>query len=1296
MEVGILSFWLLPSVMRLRFLPGWILCLLFLLLPLKPLPAQSSNPLRKLPKEFLKGIAAADFQKTSALEYLPFTALELPRDHLAAGLSRPRLIRSTDIHRARAQLYREPYMQWHRLLISQVERFTNGSARLPEPIVRRAEEIKTLAYLYHLEEDDLYRDAAIELLRQVPEPPVIINLEGGRNTSGWGDFLQSAQALVPICVAVDLLYEDLDPDLLMQLRTRISGVAAQLHNSLIYTTGNNHMTVIAVALLATAMIEDNPEMFSALTRQDLWQQGWYSLSQGLGLIAPDGGYAESVYYGHFIMSYLSPFSLYLENVTGARLFQHPVLQRHINWLIAHDKGSGRYSGFDDAFQRDFLILPPIIRQSSQQRNWTAYWQSLPELQGPQRNLVEAFTAFEFRPEWRESDEDPVQFFVESGDVVFRDRQLNPNFHATFLSEREEWFAARHEHVDPFSFEISAFGEDFIVDAGYGRGTDDVNRAFYLSPEAGNGILVDGYGLYRNPIWGDPISSEMTYFQRTPRAAMATLRHDIADVRLQRKLYFIDNQYLLMIDAFRGNEAHVIGLNMNFRGRLLRQNADRLQLQQGAAVLDVLTLGSVSNVRLRENSALFTIPRGVSEVRSLQLEQESAKEGVFLTAFFPGQDAASAAITPQAVSGQGAVYSFNREDGREVEIAVNRDIGMSSGRWRSDAQALWVEYQQGADLSGLLLINATYFHDAEISIEFDLPATIFLERDDLGWYGQLEADPGQHRQLRLLGVDDIPFRLNRQVISSDVRTADGKRLIKLLGGGDIQIGAVRAPKAILRHHPEADMLQWLGQQADSRRSYQFASEYQRQIVRNQITRRTFNGFLNGMSHISEQFFGDDNLMRNAVFIASGLLEASYDRNAASTFIPRIPHRYQFGMQAGDARLAIREDGTFSSSGIDLRRLDVTASLPDHRRVSYRLGRWYEGHQSHEFQLLTATNAGGYFKTSRNSQFRQSALGVDVRVGALHFQPGYHWRDGGGDNFAYLNWQLHRWRGSIFSTVADGDRETRQELSAFGRDWQLFLAGEQRTRRNYQNYVADAGKRFGESWRFLAGSRIAREGDWRWQHAYTELSKLGKRIYFRGRLERNLGNWREFLYASFRSASQRLVAFADLSGFRFKRRNQLEAYWLRRLGGRRQMQHRIRYRYGIDQGRFLNTVSHQLRLPLAAHLNWQPVFQYQLPADEFLLWWGSGLTFGERQNTWIQFIHNRGAGKSRVNYEVATELFSTTKSRGLHLWCLLEHEGKRLQQAEFRLQPLGAWYQPGIYYAYSRNGDRRLEGHLVLRW
>ena len=319
-------------------------------------PPPAARPsVRRLPAALLRGIAAANYQIPGINEYVPLTALEMTVPLLPPGRGRPRLLSASQLQTVAARRRLPPYDDWYRRLHEGAEPYLRPVNQRPGGrLAQYAEQIKALAFLYHVEADQRYRDAALSLLSQLPEPPEIINLEGGAINRGWGDFLLSAEAMIPVLVAADLLYEEMSADLRHEVRRKTLTVARQLDDALIYTTANNHMTVMALAVCTAALFDDDPEPFLGIPRQRLWENGLTALSRSLGLISPDGGYAEGVYYGNFISSYIAPFSVYMQNVTGMNLYRHPYLERMVDWIIANEKGSGSYAAFDDAYQVDQL------------------------------------------------------------------------------------------------------------------------------------------------------------------------------------------------------------------------------------------------------------------------------------------------------------------------------------------------------------------------------------------------------------------------------------------------------------------------------------------------------------------------------------------------------------------------------------------------------------------------------------------------------------------------------------------------------------------------------------------------------------------------------------------------------------------------------------------------------------------------------------------------------------------------------------------------------------------------------
>ena len=190
--------------------------------------------IRQLPANFLKGIAASNYKKDSKIEYFPLTSLELPSVFLPANSTHPRMLTLLQIQRARQNIPREPYQTWSQLLKEQTDPYIiQNNPVLKEPTLKSVEDIKTLAFIYRVENDERYLIAITKLLSQLPEPPKVVNIEGGANSHGWGDFLESAQAIPAICVALDLVYDDIETSIRNRTRRILSEIAQQLLNALI-------------------------------------------------------------------------------------------------------------------------------------------------------------------------------------------------------------------------------------------------------------------------------------------------------------------------------------------------------------------------------------------------------------------------------------------------------------------------------------------------------------------------------------------------------------------------------------------------------------------------------------------------------------------------------------------------------------------------------------------------------------------------------------------------------------------------------------------------------------------------------------------------------------------------------------------------------------------------------------------------------------------------------------------------------------------------------------------------------
>lgn len=1291
-------------------------CLLFLLTGTADLMSQSSlfhrdslqvwespdplPPVKSLPGALLKGIAAANFKKTNPIELIPYTALELPRLYLSTPMPHPRLITPMQLRHARQNRFRAPQQQWYQLMKDRVEKYmSSNNLQLRGLLFRQAEDIKTLAFLYHIDNDTRYLQAAILLLEQLPEPPVIINLEGGANSTGWGDFLLSAQALMPLCVALDLLYNDMPPDLRQTVRRKLTQVSQQLLDGMLYTPANNHVTVMAAATLTAAILEDQPELFINNGRQNIWQQGIEYLSRALGLIAPDGGYIEGVYYGQYITGYLAPFSLYFRNATGISLYRHPYLERMVNWMIANEKGSGRYAAFDDAFQVRPFSLPLLIPQSRLRQTWHAFWQTLPPDNFFHNNMAEGMAVFTPLAGKISAAVPAVQFFYESGMTVFRDRHLQPNIYAAFLSEREEWFASRHEHVDPFSMEISAYGNDLIVDGGYGGGVYDDNRAWFVSAQANNSLLVDGRGTYQNPIWGDPIASEITHAYQTSRSAAVSMRHSISDVRLQRRAFFLENKYILMLDHFEGSREHTVSQNFNYLGNFRQESPNVMTVQNGDANLQMIALSSTPEKPLiSENHGLYTPQVASRPLNSFQIGHAPAMHGSLLTLFYPHEEGA-APLYPEWVPiiGDGEVIRFDLPESpfAAMDIAMNYADSLRSDRWQSDARTLMAQFDAAGRITALLLNNFTHFRSQDLTLECDFPITLFLERADHAWQGHIDTAPAHRYTLTISGIAEVPLRFNRQV-EIPLSETSATRKFHLQGPGTLDIGATTAVVRIpYRYHHVPNLISWLNQQPNARRSYEGMFTAHQQLFRNRIAYEMMQGLTSGLLNRQQQWLNGSHFLEHAYFVLSGVSQASYNRDSPSTFSLSLPHRYHFNGRVRNWQWQAFEEGTFSTSSFRVQNIALSARTQGGAGLSYRGGFWIDDHRSHEVRLIGNNGSQIFYQDNSFQDDYQRQAQLQYRAGSMLFNPGYRWEKNSSNNNAFLNWRFRQLNGFFQKTTTAGESEYRQFIGAYRRSWAFTLQGWQNDQRKLQEYNAHWQIHPFRQLRISQGTHWQYNRRWEMPRGYSEITWHSPGLALRGKISKIADTWQPAAAFYWRQKQHYLQGALDLSELDFRPGNRLRLQWDFHSLSSWRIGTRLDHSYRNENTGSTTEVFHSFALPVGNHL-WMPVIGETLTKAKPLQWIGSGFLLQWQHTLYGQLVANRQLAQTVVDYQLNATINDRQQLPMFDIWVHLRQAGEKLQESEIRVSPVNSSITPGIYYSYLRGGGSRLEGYLQWRW
>lgn len=1240
----------------------------------------------------VKGIFRGDYRPYGQIEYIPESAIDLPNRLLPSSRARPRLLTLAQINAARSNRLREPYADWEQLLLTRA----NQRLRQPLPssadlVVPYAEDIKILAWLYRLTNQQRYRDRAIALLLKLPPPPEIINLEGGDNSRGWGDYLLSAEALPALWVALDLLWYDLTLAQQLRIRGLLTGVAQQLADALWFTPANNHVTLMATAVLITALAEEEPQLFISEDRNSLWRKGLEYLSRSLGLVAPDGGYAEGVYYAGFILNYLAPLAVYWENASGDRLFAHPYMERLINWVLANDKNSGSYAAFDDAFQIDFFYLPLIVHQSASGAAWRNV--DSPEFT-PRQNLVEAMAVF--RPGISSAivETSPAAFFPDYGQIVFRDNSNDPTIWSTFLSERRDWFADRHEHIDPLSFELSAFGEDLIVDAGYGRGTGDPDRQWYLAPEAHNGILVNGRGTYRNPWFGDPLSSRIEQVLLTRSSAGAVMRHQISGVDLQRSVYFMNRSALLMIDRYEAGRPVSIALNFNHTGSISRTAFHQHRIKNGASQLELITLNSERQpLNYSYGQGLFTTKTGPQNSRQMRVEASNATSGAFVTVMLPSQESSRYSITQLPISGRGeaiSVQGYGDNGSGQLFLLANQDTLIEYDHWKTDARFLVLNNSADGEVNSIYLEQGQKVKLGQYAISATAPVTIFLEKQDYGWVAMIEDFERWPATITLSGFNVDALRFNSRPLPFTSHDAGIDFVVE--GGGTLQINAGNyAVPQWQQSLPNADLLSWLARSPDQDHRYAAWSGYQQQVFRNQMVSALQSGFSSGLEYWSERLTGNRELPFQVIDLSAGIGRASYDRNAASTYQLRFPHRFEFREKIQDYRFSVSESGEFSFSDWQMRYLGIGVTGKSAEQYRWLSSFVYDDVQTHQLFLQPKSGVNATATVTRAG----SGTGFDGQV-------------------------FYRYRGGFlapgFSRSAAGDRQT-YTISGGVSQWQAHVLA---ARHHDQRYLSPVITYSGQKLRFTIrndhsltdGSGAFAVSSWFSLLPAISLYPQLAGHYRPGALDNSTailaGSWqtnRSLVRAAAGRANYR--GFQEFGGYWQGNKQRWSGLVLLGQRGRdartpyllnwrlrsESLGHSHEIRLNRDGDNLSPELRHQLSFSVRSRWALQPLLAERFSNGALIAFWGLGSQFYGKLPFAMQWLHDY-----RRRYWTGNLIVELNRLLVFLPGFQLDFAGTRdqLQTLEIRIYRENVGYGPGIYYRYWRDGTARLEGFLQWKW
>lgn len=1248
-------------------------------------------------QQIVKGIAAGDFKKPGWNEYTARDNLNIDRVFIRNQQDHPRLISKRQLEIARTRINLPPYNLWYQKLKHAADSYDVNNE--PEHPVDRADNLKILAFVYYLEKDEHYLQKIERILEKFPAPPGSFTYAvPGKD---WGDNLEAAQTISALCVGLDLVYNDLPADLRESILYKIGPVINQLSDAIPITPSNNHMAVISMSFMQTAMLLEHPEKYTKLNRQRLWQTGLRNLARALGRVAPDGGYAEGTYYAGFVLSYLSPFVVYFKNMTGVNLINNPTLEKLIQWYMVNDKGSGSYTLFDDGLEVNWFFLPILSTYSKNHRSIDLFWHSQPPAGNVDINMIEAMCVYNNQAFSEFDAPSAIQFYPDMGQAVFKDDWLKPEVFGSFLGENERWFADKHEDIDPLSFEISAYGEDLIVDAGYGQWTTDFYRTlWYKSPYAHNGILVDGMGTYRNPIWGDPIGCSFEHAFQTKDNAAVTLQTKICDVKISRKVYYLQNRFFLILDDFITAARHTISTNFNYTGRMQQLNENNIRVTKNEVNLDFLQLStSPAPFVLKQNYGLRTVRGPSEETASFQMEQNLNKPELFATLIYPSTEEHPVFfLKKNPVIGNGTYYVIpsTKPGMGESEMVVNRCENISAAEWQTNARFFYGEKNANDQLKALLLVNFTHFKYQSFEISCDQPLSIFLERNGTQWLGYVEVPQADLKYTVYFKHFSLyPLRFNHRLIQVNSTTnQEFEYNVLLQGSGSLEMGTGDAfVKVPYPDHSNIQFLAWLAARYHSEKNYDNWSDYDKQQLNNDIVSGLLWGAEKGAEHWSTKLFGDEKVLTQATNALGQSQETISDRTF-STF--DIAHRYQFAGEISQNKWNFVEDGTFTERGILFRNMRLQTRNASGAGLEYRFYHFFKDHQAHSLKLQVNDNNFMNYQTaySNNKNVQQLEFYLSDTQGFLH--PGYSWSPNTSYNEQFVNAGIKNYRGSFWRRQDADNKSYYESLSNYSDSWSYSLEGTQ-DNQNKQQYKQALFLKLPQHVNLAQHLQIKKENTWQVNNAYSGITWTKNSTRLNSFINYSNDEWLEGFLANFNLKDGYLDSYFDLHAFDFDRKNEARIIFFKQLPNSLGINTYASYKYHEDEKHYNSAVQQSVSIPLTFNIHLQPMLQVYIPSGDFLKWIGSALDYINQNSLYLQVLAETGNNdKNRIDYQLSFQSPSLVLHIPLDLWIHIEQAMQKIDNAEVRVLSGSNDINPGIYYSYNPFTGIRWEGYLQWRW
>lgn len=296
-----------------------------------------------------------------------------------------------------------------------------------------------------------------------------------------------------------------------------------------------------------------------------------------------GGWAEGPHYWMTGMAYLIEAANLLKNHMGIDLYQRPFFRKTGDFPLYTKAPDTRRATFgDDSTMGDLVCLKVgyNVRQFAGVTGNKAYQWYFEEIKRNDPGTEMAFYNYGwwdlnfddlmYRHDYpaveaqAPAENDQLRWFKGIGWAAIQRKMDDPDQHIHFVMKSSKYGSISHSHGDQNAFCLAAYGEDLAIQSGYYVAfSSDMHLNWRRQTRSKNAILINGKGQYADRdkslamrSTGEIILAEERddhiYIKGNATAAYQHFNPQVTLV--EREVYFVQNNYFIIVDSIDADEA----------------------------------------------------------------------------------------------------------------------------------------------------------------------------------------------------------------------------------------------------------------------------------------------------------------------------------------------------------------------------------------------------------------------------------------------------------------------------------------------------------------------------------------------------------------------------------------------------------------------------------------------------------------------------------------------------------------------------------------------------------------------